>query len=56
MIAINHHAQVYLLYERWWSICWKGLLDIPVKFLPIVTLKSGVINMKVSRAKMSREL
>jgi hypothetical protein len=30
---------------------WNGPLDVPVEFLPIVMLKSGVINMRVSGVK-----
>jgi hypothetical protein len=35
----------------WRGICQKGLLDVPIELLPIMTLKSGVINMKVSGVK-----
>jgi hypothetical protein len=40
MVAIDHHAQVYLLPERWWGIHWNSPLDVPVEILPIVMLKS----------------
>jgi hypothetical protein len=40
MVAINYHAQVYLLSERWQGIHWNSLLDVPVELLPNVMLKS----------------
>ncbi len=51
VITIDHHVLVCPLSKRWQGIRWNGLLDIPIEFLPIVMLKSGVINMRASGVK-----
>jgi hypothetical protein len=51
MVAINHHAQVYLLSKRWRGIRQNGLLDIPIELFSIMMLKSGVIDKRVSGVK-----
>jgi hypothetical protein len=51
MVTIDHHVQVYLLSKRWRGICWNSLLDVPIELLPIMMLKSRVINKRVSGVK-----